>query len=1520
MDFAVGKEVNINGKKLVITDSARGGTATVFFAEGENGRRYVIKKSNLNPEESERERLIAGYAANASTKSPYHWEYDSKTGVAYCGEMGQNAVSLKEYQESEKYLANPKISTLQRCLAALRVIYSLLLFADTLHSFRSEAVKGGIVHFDLSYTNVFVSPEDQTAYVIDFGSARIMPENGKLTVSREKAPYGTNPFVSTTRTPNSFREYLVLDCTEDLYSIGMVLFCMLADESVYSCGYKGSLFSKNNCAEMEPFIHGLNVSAGVKKSLLSFFKKACAEKAGDRFQSASDMRSAVKELIEITEGRGIHEAIAHEKSAEYFGRLWGASYSYGNFCDELICNVGCVDGDFVESFNFENFSNSVLVGAGGMGKTTLALRIWKKLLDGWKTDYDTAPLPLYIPLYTYNARCQSDADNARCQSDADYIKHEIYKRYFCSQAETSENADDYALQIYSFLKNKPCLLILDGINESSHAISLSREIHELADISSVRVLILSRTDYSWLSAKTFEKRQMLPLSKETVTAFLTRRGFNEAVDAEMLELLKTPMYLTIFSRIMPALENDAKEIKTAGQLFMEQDRWLIRQRAAANNREDEELFAFLIDEFLPSVANCSAGRTFSVNVRDNSDNKEILGFLSAISAISYECSNGREISKLVDDYLVPTGIVAKAGGVSKYIVEYVMHENLMTYYKAKYIKNDIDYVNDCAERGKEISIPESLSDSLIAPDTAKLLGDILGESSAAEGEKSPVERLLHLKDFLEQRYDKESRLATANFVEIMKASKSKISADFTRLDLRNCSFVDTCLNNCDFSRSKISKSSFFEMLDCEISDLSVTNSGDTIVVTKDNKLRIFDVKTRSCVFERGPYQSDCYRICGRFIVFARGVLPHIDLYDTDTAQIKEYDLECRIDDLRLIDYGVQQNIFASYGVVADCCNVVLIADLNNNTCIRADISHLLMKYGYSEIIAIKAIDPSCANIVLKYRQEGHTLYSSVVLKVHSGSYEIISEITRIIDSNSFPYSKGIIGRPIRGALYDLYSLSEIEICVDSGNDIVSDCSFSENRSCSVSVMTGTSTCNPRIFYSHDSDVCVQPLDYPAEAMGVCCMCALSPNGKFFCIYPQYWVNCATRLPAGSLLLYSVEQAAGSLAISSYYTIPASSNRIPSIFAYDSEHVLISDGSNMLRLFNGVQISKEILTKSGTRCIWIDSERFLAWREDSADLFRYSDGVWTADAIPILKKNQQIKSVCIANECGKAFALVCSTTSPEKVLGRGAVLELDMNGAEISVNELLTVDSYAETVSVSNDGNYLMVTAEERTEIYFLNLSDYWDPIKSIYSEDVISIRFLSNTSIIEVNLLNGIVIYDLNRDEVKPFVLSEADEFHTAMSNHDWSQTVSNKFAALNKKEGIIYLSPDFRDNTYSEFGALRYAEIIGCYTNECEIAKIGINSATDSITVSVSDDDKTAFVTMQGNRVHMINISPDFYKRGPHWYPPSNSYRDTPPHSLKSNYFVFQLSSARGMVNCRFSANEVDAELFEANGADIVY
>ncbi len=400
----------------------------------------------------------------------------------------------------------------------------------------------------------------------------------------------------------------------------------------------------------------------------------------------------------------------------------------------------------------------------------------------------------------------------------------------------------------------------------------------------------------------------------------------------------------------------------------------------------------------------------------------------------------------------------------------------------------------------------------------------------------------------------------------------------------------------------------------------------------EEKRVVFDEKTRSCVYKRVLYRSGCYRIYGNIVAIVAGYGNTVEVYNTDTAQITEYNLNYNYDGgqlnngVRLIDFDVKQNIFTSYSITANFGNVVQIADLNSNTSIRARIDNLKELYKEPSVIAIKAMGSCITNIVIQHQQARHTAYTSVVLKICSDGYEVVSENTRIIDSNAYSLSKGTIECVMSDTLYDLYSLNEIEISAGNENDIIAGYSFSENRNSSVFIMTGRSICNPRIYYFHNSDTCVQALEFPKQAQVALYICALSQNGKYFCLYPKYWLDLTTRITTGRLLVFRVEKAEGFLFARNCYTIPVSSDRAPLVSAWDLEHTVFFDDCGLLRVFNGNRISSEFYTKPGTHFVWIDSERFFAWNRESVELFKYSDGKWVADGIHLCKKYQQIKSL------------------------------------------------------------------------------------------------------------------------------------------------------------------------------------------------------------------------------------------------------------------------------------------------------
>lgn len=172
--------------------------------------------------------------------------------------------------------------------------------------------------------------------------------------------------------------------------------------------------------------------------------------------------------------------------------LWEAStLYYRNMVDSnpvfsYLKDSAMLKSPIASSMLYEN-RQSIMIGSGGIGKTTALLAIWK---NGIQTYNPKEAIPVYIPLYNYK------------NGTIPYIKGVLLEKLKFDESISTVNDAIHALSrlldtpIESKTDTKPSiLLLLDGLNEVSGQIrSLLVEIEELSKIMGVSILLTSRVN------------------------------------------------------------------------------------------------------------------------------------------------------------------------------------------------------------------------------------------------------------------------------------------------------------------------------------------------------------------------------------------------------------------------------------------------------------------------------------------------------------------------------------------------------------------------------------------------------------------------------------------------------------------------------------------------------------------------------------------------------------------------------------------------------------------------------------------------------------------------------------------------------------------------------------------------------------------------------------------------------------------------------------------------------------------
>src|SRR6266699_2678278 len=250
-----------------------GGMARVFLAvERHPHRRVAIKV--LDPEVSTRllrERFIREVDLSSNLSHPHI------VPIFSAGEVDGLFYYVMPYVEGESLrhrLLRERNLPLETALHIARDVADALAFAHG----------QGIIHRDIKPENILLSGEH--AIVADFGIARAISAAGSLTLTQAGQPVGSPGYMS----PEQAMALGDLDARTDLYSLGCVLFEMLAGEPPAASMTERRV---NNWTLVDASVAMKRADAGVARGVKHAISRALAPLPDDRFPTVTEFATAL---------------------------------------------------------------------------------------------------------------------------------------------------------------------------------------------------------------------------------------------------------------------------------------------------------------------------------------------------------------------------------------------------------------------------------------------------------------------------------------------------------------------------------------------------------------------------------------------------------------------------------------------------------------------------------------------------------------------------------------------------------------------------------------------------------------------------------------------------------------------------------------------------------------------------------------------------------------------------------------------------------------------------------------------------------------------------------------------------------------------------------------------------------------------------------------------------------------------------------------------------------------------------
>lgn len=159
------------------------------------------------------------------------------------------------------------------------------------------AHRRGIVHRDIKPDNIIVLPPDEDdgqerVKVVDFGIAKLRDPVGGNTLTQAGAFLGTPYYVS----PEQCRG-VSLDARADVYSLGAMLYEMLAGKPPFNSTNLADIISKHLHEEPRPFPAHLGIPPRLQTACLRALEKIPQRRQADALELARELRASIPQAL-----------------------------------------------------------------------------------------------------------------------------------------------------------------------------------------------------------------------------------------------------------------------------------------------------------------------------------------------------------------------------------------------------------------------------------------------------------------------------------------------------------------------------------------------------------------------------------------------------------------------------------------------------------------------------------------------------------------------------------------------------------------------------------------------------------------------------------------------------------------------------------------------------------------------------------------------------------------------------------------------------------------------------------------------------------------------------------------------------------------------------------------------------------------------------------------------------------------------------------------------------------------------
>lgn len=599
--------------------------------------------------------------------------------------------------------------------------------------------------------------------------------------------------------------------------------------------------------------------------------------------------------------------------------------------------------------------NTLLIGEGGIGKTTFLLSLLKKL-----NSTDTGIIPIYIKL----SDCSTNNDHRRIIINSLLEQIPLYV--------TSKNVPSY-FDIKNSFENSSnkYILLLDGFNEITPLdsgevrYSIANEINELLQIKNVQIILTSReVDFYGLALNEFEVIKATGVSTETIETYISHTYTPEVCSkirgtSELMHLLHNPLFLLMFTHTVNTNVKLAMLPQNRGailfQYFNSNSSFYteMNKDTNLNNLHVSSIVTFLLDFIIPDIGYyMESTEIFSISeeVFDNIlqesliDLKQKIKFCPEEIKLHYKrpydlqrASN--EILKLTSDDLIllicdALNILTRDNDGKLFFC----HQYIRDYFSAYYFIRECSTLNKIFTTDPKIlpSVEITWGNSLWNDEKNNLVYEIIDFDNKIFSTNDLVNTLALFKQnrrfhLTPQKYE------ITNIIEILALLNK---ADLSFLDLSYLDLSAVNITGKNFYNSNLNRTANFTnaiishdtcMIEGHLSDVNKwTVSADErfiLSVSNTREIKVWNLATQTCIYTRENVPFCDYNLPLNAIAFC-------DLYKNGTfALFLLYD--ANNDSHRAFSYDFLTNQFTEYTPLEGSCDVQLFTYITTSDSIIA---------------------------------------------------------------------------------------------------------------------------------------------------------------------------------------------------------------------------------------------------------------------------------------------------------------------------------------------------------------------------------------------------------------------------------------------------------------------------------------------------------------------------------------------------------------------------------------------------------